>query len=302
MEFLILESREGSGYEDSATSYEFPKRYLSQFERASEDGQVALIYEPKRQGGRQGFVAWAIVSGKPRPVGPGMFAVDFSGGWMSFDRVVPFSSGGVPAEDRLRSLEPRQYGASLQGKAVRRLPAANAVDILSRGMEPVTNDLFWHDGLVGSAPSLEDRQRSFVSRLERDARFRDGVLDTFDFSCCITGLSAGRVPASRLGGLIEAAHIRPVAAGGPDLTLNGIALSPTVHRLFDAGLFTLRTNGDGFEVQTSPLLRPEMTHGTRGTVLRIEDKLPIRLPRMAQDRPSREFVEYHRSKVFRASA
>jgi putative restriction endonuclease len=38
---------------------------------------------------------------------------------------------------------------------------------------------------------------------------------------------------------VEAAHIRPVGANGPDTVQNGLALSGTVHWMFDRGLISL---------------------------------------------------------------
>ena len=38
---------------------------------------------------------------------------------------------------------------------------------------------------------------------------------------------------------VQAAHIKPVADGGPDVTHNGIALSATVHWLFDRHLISI---------------------------------------------------------------
>lgn len=38
---------------------------------------------------------------------------------------------------------------------------------------------------------------------------------------------------------MQAAHIMPVAAGGPDIVQNGIALSATVHWLFDRHLISI---------------------------------------------------------------
>ena len=38
---------------------------------------------------------------------------------------------------------------------------------------------------------------------------------------------------------MEAAHIRPVAQNGPDTVRNGLALSRTVHWMFDRGLISV---------------------------------------------------------------
>ena len=38
---------------------------------------------------------------------------------------------------------------------------------------------------------------------------------------------------------MQAAHIRPVAEGGPDVVRNGLALSATAHWMFDRGLISV---------------------------------------------------------------
>ena len=78
-----------------------------------------------------------------------------------------------------------------------------------------------------------ERQRiiSEVSRLSRAAGFRQRVLFAYGNRCAIT-----RVQLK----LVDAAHILPVGAqGSADHVTNGIALSPTYHRAFDAGLIYL---------------------------------------------------------------
>lgn len=78
-----------------------------------------------------------------------------------------------------------------------------------------------------------ERQRIIgeVSRLSRDARFKQQVLFAYGNRCAVT-----RVQLK----LVDAAHILPVGApGSNDLVRNGVALSPTYHRAFDAGLIFL---------------------------------------------------------------
>jgi putative restriction endonuclease len=70
-----------------------------------------------------------------------------------------------------------------------------------------------------------------VSRLSRDAAFRRQVLFAYGDRCAVTRLQLR---------LVEAAHILPVeATGSVDHVQNGIALSPTYHKAFDAGLIYL---------------------------------------------------------------
>ena len=70
-----------------------------------------------------------------------------------------------------------------------------------------------------------------VSRLSRDASFRQRVLFAYGHRCAVTRIQLR---------LVEAAHILPVGAPGSDDSVsNGISLSPTYHRAFDAGLIYL---------------------------------------------------------------
>ena len=70
-----------------------------------------------------------------------------------------------------------------------------------------------------------------VSRLSRLAGFRQQVLFAYGNRCAVTRVQLR---------LVEAAHILPVGApGSADQVRNGIALSPTYHRAFDAGLIFL---------------------------------------------------------------
>jgi putative restriction endonuclease len=70
-----------------------------------------------------------------------------------------------------------------------------------------------------------------VNRLTRLASFRQQVLFAYGSRCAVTRIQLR---------LVDAAHILPVGAvGSADHVSNGIALSPTYHRAFDAGLIYL---------------------------------------------------------------
>ena len=79
------------------------------------------------------------------------------------------------------------------------------------------------------------------SRVVRDRLFRRLILQAYDKRCAITGLKlingGGRAE-------VDAAHIKPVEANGPDILTNGIALSGTAHWMFDRGLISLSDNLD----------------------------------------------------------
>jgi putative restriction endonuclease len=79
---------------------------------------------------------------------------------------------------------------------------------------------------------IKDPERRLVvatiRRKYREADFRRRVLSAYAHKCAMCGLQLG---------LVEAAHILPVAAvGSTDDTTNGIALCALHHRAFDQGL------------------------------------------------------------------
>ena len=80
-----------------------------------------------------------------------------------------------------------------------------------------------------------------VSRLSRDASFRRTVLFAYASTCAVTRMQLR---------LVEAAHILPVGApGSHDHVTNGLALSPTYHRAFDAKLIYLDKK---YQMQLNP--------------------------------------------------
>jgi putative restriction endonuclease len=71
----------------------------------------------------------------------------------------------------------------------------------------------------------------------RDARFKVSVISGYHFTCALTGY---RLIASKSTYVpLEAAHIHAHSKRGPDTPDNGLALTPTAHDLFDAGLWTI---------------------------------------------------------------
>jgi putative restriction endonuclease len=74
------------------------------------------------------------------------------------------------------------------------------------------------------------------NRIVRDASFSGAVYDAYDNRCAVTRL---RIMDAKGNSEVHAAHIWAVAAGGPDVVQNGIALSATVHWLFDRHLISL---------------------------------------------------------------
>jgi putative restriction endonuclease len=85
-------------------------------------------------------------------------------------------------------------------------------------------------------------------------------------------------------------HIRPVAHGGPDSVRDGLALSGTVHWMFDHGLNSI---DDDYSLLIA-------SGGVPDTATRLTN--PVRrllVPTPADERPHSQFLKYHRQKVFK---
>jgi putative restriction endonuclease len=103
--------------------------------------------------------------------------------------------------------------------------------------ESIHSDILTAVGLnVRQQDTVADRPAVRHSRRQRDPHFRQNVLRAYEHRCAVTGFRAA------LGGQYfgcEAAHVRWHAYEGPDSVENGFAVEPTLHKLFDAGAWSL---------------------------------------------------------------
>lgn len=114
--------------------------------------------------------------------------------------------------------------------------------------------------------------------------FRALVTDNYLRRCAVTGEKA--LPA------LDAAHIRPVAAGGQHRLDNGLLLRSDVHRLFDAGYVTVTPDG---RFLVSRRIKDDFDNGE--PYMPFNDK-EIWLPQDPRKRPDRQFLEWHADEVF----
>ena len=143
-------------------------------------------------------------------------------------------------------------GRSLRGRSARPLLEEDFAAIVGRGLsetlEPGNARRF---GLTPAeideatrvlltAPATEQERRIaeevLVNRKIREASFRRQVVEALDARCAVTRL---RIINGGGHAEVQAAHIWAVQHGGPDTVRNGIALSSTVHWLFDRHLISL---------------------------------------------------------------
>ena len=117
--------------------------------------------------------------------------------------------------------------------------------------------------------------------------FQAVVLNAYHSRCAITG--------TKIRPVLEAAHIRPVAAGGEHRLDNGLLLRSDVHTLFDRGYLGV---DPAYRLQVSPRLREDFGNGER---FYAQAGQVVALPERRADRPQREFLEWHLGEVFKAS-
>jgi putative restriction endonuclease len=114
--------------------------------------------------------------------------------------------------------------------------------------------------------------------------FRVLVTDAYARRCAVTN--------ERVLPTLEAAHIVPVGQGGKHSVDNGLLLRSDVHRLFDSGYVTVTPD---FRFLASRRLREEFENGEE--YLQLSGK-QIALPQRAEERPSRQHLEWHAGTVF----
>jgi putative restriction endonuclease len=246
----IFDTKANSGYDDEiAFRYHFPKQYRAIAQAAI--GSRIVYREPQRNGGRRAYVATALVIDvKDDPVQNGHSYAIMSE-YREFDVPVPFVVDGHYRETPLKTMSPLVVGAYLRGKSIRSMSSGDFASIVRQGLsetlQPINAvrlelDVDHVDDptrVLLELPAAEQERRIeqiLVNKKIREASFRRKVCDAYDGRCAVTGIriinGGGKCEA-------QAAHIWSVADGGPDVVPNGIALSGTVHWLFDRHLISL---------------------------------------------------------------
>lgn len=249
----IFDTKPTSVYDDKLSQhYHFPKRYLTLVKQCI--GDWVILRRPRADGGDLAYFATAQISHvEPDLTISGMSYARFSN-YMEFDEAVPWKLNGRYAEEALRNIPRSEVGVYLRGRSVRLISDEDFIALIASGFketfDPQVGDWF---GLPSApivevaravfeaeADSYEKRARrigqALTNRIVRDANFRRSVCAAYNSCCAVTGLritdECGRPEA-------QAAHIQAVADDGPDVVQNGIALSGTLHWMFDRHLISL---------------------------------------------------------------
>ena len=276
--------------------YHFPKTYLNQVKATI--GDWIVYYEPRRQdsdpagrSGRQAYFATARVQrveADSRLAGHYYaFVTDF----LEFENIVSFRQGEKYLENALMK-EDGSTNKGAFGRAVRLISEDEYQLILQLGFaKPAARQPEYAEEMVAEEPEEYRRPtiEQLVSRPFREAAFTKNVRAIYDFTCAMTGLrliNGGGRPE------VEAAHIRPVGNdhNGPDSVRNGIALSRSIHWMFDRGLLSLT---DDYEILMVKDLIPD-------PVIRLlNPDGKILLPADRRLCPHPQFLQYHRERIFK---
>ncbi|WP_298496634.1 HNH endonuclease [uncultured Maritimibacter sp.] len=292
-------------------AYHFPKRYLGMVRETV--GDWVVLYE-----GRKGALGYVAVQRVDRVVPDPMqsdhyFAMFDRASLWGFETIVPRSDdAGRAFEASLRGRDGRAMAGGAAVSAVRRLTEAEFAAIVSYGMrsaagpEALSRDPA-DDNNHGVAPvnyAFADAATPFqpaplagfradilTNRKARDRSFERQVKRAYGGRCAISGL------ALRNGGgrpEVQAAHIRPVSAHGPDIVPNGLALSGTLHWMFDRGLVAV---ADDLTILVS---RNKVSPEIADRLIAPGQKLI--LPPDPRDHPHPEYLRYHREEIYGRAA
>jgi putative restriction endonuclease len=299
----VFDTKPSSGYDDDlAGHYQFPRRYLGIVKETV--GDWVVLRRPRADGGNLAYFAVARVIGLESVPDEPSLTFAMLDDYLEFDQAVGWRPEGRYAEQTLREMPIKQVGLYLRGRSVRPLTDADFAAIVSSGLsQTLAPDNAIRLGLVGVEEAAQrfdfDEVPGFgqVRRVEqmltnrkiRDANFRRHVCAAYEDRCAVTGLQiingGGRSE-------VQAAHIWGVGEGGPDVVQNGIALSGTVHWLFDRHLISLTNE-----------YRLLVSHNKVPAELRVlfERQLDrIQLPKDKRLWPHPSYIERHRERYMAA--
>ena len=281
--------------------YHFPRTYLNYVLQTV--GDYIVYYEPRRssaelssRGGRQSYFGVARVDSviEDADLPDHYFAIVDRATYLDFDTPVPFEEGGEYYESALAK-DDGSTNKGAFGRAVRLVPDAEFNRILKSGFAPVLVEAPSTEiSLPGfselPAPFERPMVEMIVSRPFRERSFMHNVRAAYSNRCAMTGLrliNGGGRPE------VQAAHIQPVASKGPDSVRNGLALSGTVHWMFDRGLISI---GDDYKILVAK------NHVPEDAIRLLNQNGSINLPKDEAFYPNAHYLMFHRDKVFKGSA
>jgi len=145
--------------------------------------------------------------------------------------------------------------------------------------------------LVGLSPAMAESDadeiftESWVRQRLGQGSFRTLVTQTYERRWAVTH--------EKILPILQAAHIRPVTAGGQHRIENGLLLRSDIHTLFDRGYLTVDSD---HRLRVSLSLRDEFDNGKYYLSMSGAE---IFFPSRTEHRPDGDLLEWHRDTVFR---
>ena len=175
----------------------------------------------------------------------------------------------VPPDWAPNIVQGKTYNTSTEAGATLWSAIQNNLMAIERSQKDEVRDEEWYD-----------RPEYLVKGRLGQGAFRILVTDAYQRRCAITG--------ERTLPVLEAAHIKPYASSGPNLVQNGLLLRSDLHKLFDIGYLTVTPD---FRVEVSSSIKEEYDNG-KEYYAHHGERLLI-LPKSDEDKPSRQFLEWH---------
>lgn len=295
---------EMSKYNDKpAEYYHFPKNYLKRAEKTV--GDWIAYYQSGKNNGLKSYTGVAKIGNiRPDPDDIDKYYADIvPNTYLPMERLVPFRLEGKVFETQLLKPDGGINGG-LAIAAMRTISEQDFARIISYGFPEEAEDLprmdvidEAHEVAEAPTPFLFDTPEILPRKTEsillnkkvRDRAFRSNVLRAYDKTCAFTGLrfinGGGRAE-------VQAAHIRPVEHNGPDSLNNGLALSGTVHWMFDRGMLSLSDEAD-------ILVSRHINNIDEVDRLLVKNR-KARLPVNAAQRPHPDYLAWHRKNCFKS--
>lgn len=245
----VFDVKPSSAYDDQiAERYHFPRRYAAIV--AASVGDWVVMRRPRADRGNLAYFAVArVIAVEPDPASTALSYARLAE-FLPFDAPVPWTANGRYAESVLRQLPRPQVGVFLRGRSVRPLDDEDFVAIVSAGLgdttdpanarryglDPTSDDIAAFQANTPIQERVWRIEVALTNRVVRDASFRRTVCRAYDDRCAVSRM---RIIDGGGRSEVQAAHIWAVADGGPDVVQNGLALSATIHWLFDRYLISL---------------------------------------------------------------
>ena len=168
---------------------------------------------------------------------------------------------------------------------LRHIAGSTYLDILRRAEEPAEDGAVFSEESVLDSDELKGGVLLQAKRQRVELRYH--CLKLYRRRCMLSGRELD-VPEGF--SLLEVSHFRALCRNGPDVITNAGLKTPTIHKMYEAGLVTI---GLDYKLRFAPDLTMDMRLEFRG-------REEAELPRFRRYWPDPEHLHFHNTRVFEA--